>query len=129
MRNPWLDYDYQTHGFHPLDEAVAARFNAGKNKPLGERHALHPEDNAQPYFGNHVNPAIAILMANPGYKPDEAALEQAEERRHLLDLSRRHQLEDKPFMFLRGECATTPGPELYRAFDLQISPKSDQPDN
>lgn len=115
MRNPWLDYDYQKHGFHPLDEEVANRFNMGKKKPLGENHALHPEDNAQPYFGNHVNPSVAILMANPGYKPDQAILEQTEERRRLLDLSRRHELTDNPFVFLREEFAGTPGYEWWFA--------------
>jgi len=109
MRNPWLDYDYKIHGFHPLDDEVATRFNAGKSKPLGERHLLHPEDNAQPFFGNHENPALAILMANPGYYPDQTSTEQTEARRNLLNLSRRHELAGNPFVFLREEFVGTPG--------------------
>ena len=88
MRNPWLDYDPSFHGFHPLDEEVAARFNAGKKKPLPERHLLHPEDNAQPFFGNHEDPAVAILMANPGFVPAQAALEQTAVSRNVRVLAR-----------------------------------------
>jgi hypothetical protein len=109
MRNPWLDYDPNFHGFHPLDEEVATRFNAGKKMPPPEKYLLHPEDNAQPFFGNHEDPAVAILMANPGFVPAQAALEQTPERRKLLDLSRRHELKDNPFVFLRHEFAGTPG--------------------
>ena len=128
MRNPWLDYDPNVHGFHPLDEEVATRFNEGKKKPLPERHLLHPEDNAQPFFGNHENPAVAILMANPGFVPAQAASEQTPERRKLLDLSRRHELADNPFVFLREEFAGTPGYDWWvgRTKDLRAAVGDDE---
>ena len=91
MRNPWLDYDQNTHGFHPLDEEIAMSFNMGKKKPIPEKYRLREDDNPQPFFGNHENPALVILMANPGFKTRQAETEQTPERRALLDKWRRHE--------------------------------------
>lgn len=115
MNNPWLSYvNNGANGFHRLDQEICLKFNAGKKKPLPSKHQLRPEFSPLPFFGNHQNAKLVILMANPGLDEENTRLEETAERQALLDQARRHELADNPFVFLRDEFKGTPGYDWWQ---------------
>ena len=105
--NPWIDYESNPKSsFHKLDVPVVEAFNAKllkmKNQENAERLKLRDEYTAQPYFGD-PEAQVVLLYANPGIDKDGRTMEEeTPERRELLHLSRLHQLQDEPFVYLHS---------------------------
>jgi hypothetical protein len=112
MQNPWNDFDYTTgRQVHPADLEAFEFFNE-KIKKSKSQHSLNyllqDHVSPQPYFGNKDG-KLLILLANPAYLEGTDVSEETPEIRRLFDLSRKHSLDDAPFVYLRQELQATEG--------------------
>jgi hypothetical protein len=112
MKNPWNDFDYTTtRQVHPEDLVAFDHFNGRIHKSKAERsrnYLLQDHVSPQPYFGNKDG-KLLILLANPAYLPGSDISEETPEIRKLFDLSRKHILNETPFVYLRSELRGTQG--------------------